>query len=117
MKKNLLLAILLFCSCNKELDITIAEINCVPPTFVMTGRIIGHETDSSKGALYVFPLSGDRPFKVSIDGGKTFLPDKCDMNGNFSIGPLAPGLYELCIKDKDGQGCLSEVFKAEIERR
>jgi hypothetical protein len=83
---------------------------CTATTFLNNGMIVGHATcGASDGSLYLIPTSGTAPFFYSIDGGATYVsgPD-----GGTSIGNLAPGVYQLRIKD--ATGCQSDVVQKEV---
>jgi hypothetical protein len=94
---------------------TVSSINCpttctTPPTLLNNGMIIGHATcGANDGALYLIPTSGTAPFQYSINGGTTYVsgPD-----GGTSFTGLAPGTYQLRIKDANG--CESAVVQKEV---
>lgn len=80
------------------------------PSFLNNNQIVlDASCKRSDGSISIIPTSGTAPFMYSIDGGATYVTGPA--NG-FTFQNLAPGTYQLRIKDANG--CESAVVTRQL---
>jgi hypothetical protein len=91
-------------------EVTVNAENCPgtcvnPPAFLNNQQIVlDASCNRSDGQISLIPTTGMAPFLYSVDGGTTYMQG---LNVGHTFTNLAPGLYQLRIKDSNG--CESEI--------
>lgn len=81
------------------------------PTFLNDNTIVLNAScNKNDGNISIIPTCGAAPFMYSIDGGATYVAGP---NGGYTFMGLAPGMYQLRLKDANGNQ--SAVIAREVK--